>query len=69
MSTPLWGVEKYIYKIKEIKMAEITTFSESCKGMDDCGICAFICPKNIFHPSGKMNEAGYIVPELGNEED
>lgn len=50
-------------------MAEITTFSESCKGMEDCGICAFICPKDIFHPSEKTNEAGYIVPELRNVED
>lgn len=50
-------------------MAEITTFSELCKGMEDCGICAFICPEDIFHPSSHMNQYGYIVPELINVED
>lgn len=50
-------------------MAKITIFKEACKGMEDCGICAFICPKDIFHSSGEMNEAGYIFPELQNVED
>ena len=49
-------------------MAEITVFSELCKGMEDCGICSFICPEDIFHPSGQTNPAGYVFPELRNVE-
>ncbi len=50
-------------------MAKITIFSDLCKGMDDCGICAFICPEDIFQPSGQMNQYGYLFPELRNVED
>lgn len=50
-------------------MADITIFRDACKGMEDCGICAYICPKDLFQPSDEMNSAGYIPPELHNEED
>jgi len=36
-----------------------------CKG---CGYCVEICPKQIFKESKKLNEKGYMVPEI-NETD
>ncbi len=43
-------------------MQKVILFSQSCKGMEDCGICAFVCPKNLFIASKEMNEAGYLPP-------
>jgi len=37
-------------------------FREACKGMEDCAICAFVCPKSLFVASEAMNEAGYLPP-------
>lgn len=51
------------------KMATIKIFREACKGMEDCGICAYICPKEVFQASGEINAAGYILPVIENEED
>lgn len=50
-------------------MSNVIIMRNMCKGMEDCGICAFVCPKDIFIPSSEMNEAGYIPPELHNIED
>ena len=41
-------------------MDEITLLRESCKGTDDCGICIFVCPKNIFVNSEDPN--GRAIP-------
>ena len=49
-------------------MDGITLLRESCKGTDDCGICIFVCPKNIFISSEKPNNAGYIPPAIKDEE-
>jgi 2-oxoglutarate ferredoxin oxidoreductase subunit delta len=43
-------------------MQKVTLFSQSCKGMEECGICAFVCPKSLFVASEEMNEAGYLPP-------
>ncbi|MGD8562557.1 MAG: 4Fe-4S binding protein [Desulfarculaceae bacterium] len=45
-------------------MNKVFIISESCKGTDDCGICAFVCPKELFTPSPEMNQAGYIPPQI-----
>jgi 2-oxoglutarate ferredoxin oxidoreductase subunit delta len=45
-----------------VYMQKVTMLSQSCKGMEDCAICAFVCPKSLFVASGKMNEAGYLPP-------
>ena len=50
-------------------MASVTIFKESCKGLEDCGICVFVCPKDLFIRSDRMNAAGYIPPELQNEDE
>ena len=45
-------------------MPKVTIFSQSCKGVDDCGICAFVCPENLFKACRQMNDAGYHPPEI-----
>lgn len=50
-------------------MAQVFILSESCKGTDDCGICLTVCPKELFEPSGQMNQAGYIPPRMVNVEE
>ncbi len=49
-------------------MSKVLLIPQSCKGMDDCGICAFVCPKALFAPSGELNEAGYLPPAPPDEE-
>ena len=48
-------------------MAKIGIFTESCKGMDDCGICRFVCPEDLFQACREMNSAGYYPPEIKDE--
>jgi len=48
-------------------MAKVTIFRESCKGVEDCGICIFVCPKEVLLESDQMNELGYCPPDVANE--
>ena len=48
-------------------MSKVIIFPQACKGVEDCGICAFVCPKNLFDSSEKMIEAGYLAPEIKDE--
>ncbi len=48
-------------------MARVTVFRQSCKGVDDCGICIFVCPKQLYRASEQMNDAGYIPTEHKDE--
>jgi len=48
-------------------MAKITLLTDSCKGVEDCGICIFVCPKHVLIESGEMNEAGYLPPKVRDE--
>ena len=45
----------------------ITIFRESCKGVTDCGICTFVCPRQLYRASDEMNAAGYIPTEHTDE--
>ena len=47
--------------------SKITIFRQSCKGVEDCGICIFICPKKVLIQSDEINEAGYIPPKVNDE--
>ena len=40
----------------------------SCKGVEDCGLCLLVCPKELFEPSSEINESGYLPPQLVNDE-
>ena len=48
-------------------MSKVTISTEICKGMDDCGICRFMCPKDLFEACKDMNAAGYYPPEIIDE--
>lgn len=48
-------------------MGNITILNNSCKGVEDCGICIFVCPKGLFQACDQMNELGYLPPELKDE--
>lgn len=50
-------------------MPKVTILSQACKGVDDCGICAYVCPKQLFEACKEMNEAGYYPPEVSNSEE
>ena len=50
-------------------MSKVNILLESCKGTDHCGICLFICPKELFKSSKKMNSSGYYPPEISNEDE
>jgi len=48
-------------------MSEIVILQNSCKGCEDCGICIYVCPKELFEPSGQMNVRGFVVPRVKDE--
>ena len=49
-------------------MSGITIFKNTCKGVEDCGICIFVCPKDVFEASDEMNELGYMPPRVAHED-
>ncbi len=49
-------------------MAEIQIFRETCKGVEECGICVEMCPKKLFRPSRELNAKGYRPPEMTSAE-
>jgi 2-oxoglutarate ferredoxin oxidoreductase subunit delta len=53
--------------VGEFQMPKITILRQSCKGIEDCGICRFVCPKHLFEESKELNEAGYLPPEIKDE--
>ncbi len=48
-------------------MSRVFVFAETCKGMEDCGLCAVVCPKDLFEKSGALNQAGYLPPSIRDE--
>ncbi len=49
-------------------MSTVTILEQSCKGVEDCGICTFVCPVSLFRASGKMNNLGYVPPQIDEPE-
>jgi 2-oxoglutarate ferredoxin oxidoreductase subunit delta len=49
-------------------MPIVTVLEQSCKGVEDCGICTFVCPVSLFRASEKMNNAGYVPPRIDGQE-
>lgn len=43
-------------------LAELRIYHELCKGIDECGICLYVCQKEVFKPSGGLNQKGYRPP-------
>jgi 2-oxoglutarate ferredoxin oxidoreductase subunit delta len=50
-------------------LAEVKIFNELCKGVEECGICVFICPRHLFHPAPILNQKGYRPPQIANPEE
>ena len=48
-------------------MPKIYILREACKGIDECGICLFVCPAQVLTGSERMNEAGYMPPRVQDE--
>jgi 2-oxoglutarate ferredoxin oxidoreductase subunit delta len=48
-------------------MTKVNILSQNCKGVDQCGICKYVCPKDLFRDSKEMNSAGYVPPEMTDE--
>jgi 2-oxoglutarate ferredoxin oxidoreductase subunit delta len=49
-------------------MSGIIILKNSCKGVEDCGICISVCPKNLFEPSDEMNARGFLPPRVIDED-
>ena len=45
-------------------MPDITIFEDTCKGVEDCGICIFVCPKEVYELSEGMNRNGFLPPRV-----
>ena len=45
-------------------MSKINIFQDSCKGVEDCGICIYVCPHDLYEPSDQMNERGFVPPRM-----
>ena len=54
---------------EEIIMTTITVLEEICKGVDDCFICQFVCPKELFESSDHINAQGYVPSRIKDMSD
>ena len=48
-------------------MAELRIYQELCKGVEECGICLYVCQKEVFKPSETLNQKGYRPPVVVKE--
>lgn len=49
-------------------MAELRIYHERCKGVEECGICFYVCQKEVFKPSDTLNPKGYRPPMVFKED-
>lgn len=49
-------------------MPTVTVLEQSCKGVEDCGICTFVCPESLFKSSERINNAGYVPPQVEGQD-
>ena len=47
-------------------MPEVTVLAESCKGVEDCGLCMEVCPENLFAAAELANARGYLPASVAN---
>jgi 2-oxoglutarate ferredoxin oxidoreductase subunit delta len=50
-------------------MHQVYVNEDYCKGVDDCGICVWICPKDVFDNSDRLTMRGIRPPEVARIED
>jgi 2-oxoglutarate ferredoxin oxidoreductase subunit delta len=44
------------------ELVALRIYHELCKGVDECGICIYVCQKEVFKPSETLNQKGYRPP-------
>jgi 2-oxoglutarate ferredoxin oxidoreductase subunit delta len=49
-------------------LAALRIYHELCKGVDECGICIYVCPKDVFKPCETLNQKGYRPPVVANQD-
>jgi 2-oxoglutarate ferredoxin oxidoreductase subunit delta len=47
-------------------LAEFRIYEELCKGVEDCGFCLHVCPKEVFKPAEELNLKGYRPPVVAH---
>lgn len=47
-------------------MPNITVLAESCKGVEDCGLCMEVCPEELFMPATQSNTRGYLPASVAD---
>ena len=50
-------------------MTEIYIDEKFCKGCDRCGLCLYVCPKNVFEVTEHLNMKGVRPPLVARLED
>lgn len=48
-------------------MASVTVLAESCNGVEDCGLCIEVCPKDLFSAAGNANSRGCLTSAIVNQ--
>jgi 2-oxoglutarate ferredoxin oxidoreductase subunit delta len=48
-------------------LPKVYILREACKGVNDCGICIFVCPKDVLGISDVLNRKGFFPPEVVDE--
>jgi len=49
-------------------LADLRIYHELCKGVDECGICIYVCPKDVFKPAETLNPKGYRPPVVADQD-
>jgi 2-oxoglutarate ferredoxin oxidoreductase subunit delta len=49
-------------------LADLRIYHELCKGIDECGICIYVCPKDVFKPAETLNQKSYRPPVVAKED-
>jgi 2-oxoglutarate ferredoxin oxidoreductase subunit delta len=49
-------------------LAVLRIFDHLCKGVEECGICIYVCKEEVFKPSETLNQKGYRPPIVANED-
>ena len=49
-------------------MPKIYILREACKGVNDCGICKFVCSNDVLGTSDVLNQKGFLPPEVVDED-
>ena len=50
-------------------MHQVYVNEDYCKGVEGCGICVWICPKDVFDTSERLTARGIRPPEVAHIED